>query len=82
MAEGFSIELVGWVIYINRLSQYVLCVMVLLLFRVYIYMHTAVHKVIDLLFGHSGAFGGTERAFLLLAPFVDETRVFRIAAIS
>jgi hypothetical protein len=45
-------------------------------------MHTAVHKVIDLFFSHSGAFGSTERAFLLLAPFVDEPRAFRIAAIS
>lgn len=45
-------------------------------------MHTAIHKVVDLFFGHPGAFGSTERAFLFLAPFVDETRVFGVAEIS
>lgn len=46
------------------------------------YMRTAIHKVFDLLFGHSGAFGSTERALLFLTPFVDETRVFGVAEIS
>lgn len=45
-------------------------------------MRTAIHKVFDLFFGHSGAFGSTERAFLLLPPFVDEMRVFGVAEIS
>lgn len=46
------------------------------------YMRTAIHKVFDLFLGHSGAFGSTERAFLLLPPFVDEMRVFGVAEIS
>ena len=39
---------------------------------------TAVHKVIDLFFGHSGALGSTKSAFLFLTPFIDKTRVLGV----
>jgi hypothetical protein len=43
-------------------------------------IRTAIHKVIDLILSHTGTLGGTQTTFLLLAPFIDESRILRIAS--
>lgn len=42
------------------------------------YIHTAVHKVVDLFLSHSSTFGSTKGALLFLAPLVNETGVFGV----
>jgi hypothetical protein len=36
--------------------------------------------VIDLILSHTGTLGGTQATFLFLAPFIDESRILRIAS--
>lgn len=43
-------------------------------------VHTAVDKVVDLLFAHACAFGGPHDGFLLLAPVIDIEGVLGVAA--
>lgn len=43
--------------------------------------HTAVDKVVDLLFGHSRPFGSAESPLLFLSPVVDEVSILGVAGV-
>lgn len=40
---------------------------------------TAIDKMVDLSFGHAGAFGCAEGLFLFLSPFIDEVDISGVA---
>lgn len=42
---------------------------------------TAIHKMVDLVFGHAGAFSRTEGLFLFLSPFIDIMEILGVAVI-
>ena len=40
---------------------------------------TAIDKIVDLFFGHAGAFGCAEGLFLFLSPFIDKVDISGVA---